>query len=328
MRAIVIREPGGPEVLELRHVPDPTPSRGEILLRVHAAGVNRADLLQRLGKYPAPPGWPADIPGMEVAGEVEALGEGVVDRRVGDRVFAIVGGGGYAEKVVVHAGVVARVPEGMTFSDAAAVPEAFVTAWDAMVDQGRLLAGEDVLVHAVGSGVGTAALQIANAVGARPIGTARTSRKIDAARKLGLGDGIVVEGGKFAEAALSMTHGRGVDVVVELVGGAYVGEDLACLAPKGRIVVVGVMAGAEVPLDLPLLMQKRAEIRGTMLRNRPLEEKILAARALERHLVPLFERGALRPVVDCVLLLEKAGEAHRLMGSNATFGKVVLQVGP
>jgi NADPH2:quinone reductase len=328
MRAIVIREPGGPEVLELRHVPDPTPSRGEILLRVHAAGVNRADLLQRLGKYPAPPGWPADIPGMEVAGEVEALGEGVVDRRVGDRVFAIVGGGGYAEKVVVHAGVVARVPEGMTFSDAAAVPEAFVTAWDAMVDQGRLSAGEDVLVHAVGSGVGTAALQIANAVGARPIGTARTSTKIDAARKLGLGDGIVVEGGKFAEAALSMTYGRGVDVVVELVGGAYVGEDLACLAPKGRIVVVGVMAGAEVRLDLPLLMQKRAEIRGTMLRNRPLEEKILAARALERHLVPLFERGALRPVVDCVLPLEKAGEAHRLMGSNATFGKVVLQIGP
>lgn len=323
MRAIVIREPGGPDVLELRDVPDPTPSRGEILLRVHAAGVNRADLMQRLGRYPAPPGWPADIPGMEVAGEVEALGEGVVDRQVGERVFGIVGGGGYAEKVVVQGPTVARMPQGMAFSDAAAVPEVFITAWDAMVDQGRLSAGEDVLVHAVGSGVGTAALQIANAVGARAIGTARTAAKIDAARKLGLAEGILVEGGKFAETALSMTHGRGVDVVVELVGGAYVAEDLACLAPKGRIVVVGVMGGAQVPLDLPVLMQKRAEIRGTMLRNRPLEEKILAARALEKHLVPLFERGALRPVVDCVLPLGKAAEAHRLMGSNATFGKVV-----
>ncbi len=326
MRAIVIREPGAEEVLELRTVPDPTPSRGEILVRVHAAGVNRADLLQRLGRYPAPPGSPADIPGLEFAGEVEALGDGVADRKVGDRVFGIVGGGGYAEKIVVHARAVSRVPNGMAFSDAAAVPEAFVTAWDAMVEQACLSAGETVLVHAVGSGVGTAALQIAIAVGARAIGTARSAAKIDSARELGLTGGIVAEGGKFAEAVLSTTLGQGVDVVLELVRGSYLAEDMACVAPKGRIVVVGTMAGAQASLELPLLMRKRVEIRGTTLRARPLEEKILAARALEAHLVPLFERGALRPVVDRVLPLEKAGEAHRAMANGETFGKIVLAV--
>jgi putative PIG3 family NAD(P)H quinone oxidoreductase len=326
MRAIVIRQPGGPEVLELLDVPDPTPSRGELVVRVEATAVNRADLLQRLGKYPAPPGSPQDIPGLEVAGEVEALGEGVTERSIGDRVFALVGGGGYAERVVVHARAVARVPDGMPLCDAAAVPEAFVTAWDAMVTQGRLMAGETVLVHAVGSGVGTAALQIARAIGARVLGTARTSEKVDRAKKLGLGDGLVVERGEFAKAVLAMTRGRGVDLVLELVGGAYVAEDLACLAPRGRVVIAGTMGGASAQLDLGLLMRKRAEVRGTVLRSRPLEEKILAARALEEHLVPLFERGALRPVVDRVLPLSEAPEAHRLVASNTTFGKVVLQV--
>jgi putative PIG3 family NAD(P)H quinone oxidoreductase len=328
MRAIVIRQPGGPEVLELRDVPDPTPSRGEVAVRVAATAVNRADILQRLGKYPAPPGSPPDIPGLEVAGEVEALGEDVTERAVGDRVFGLVGGGAYAEKVVVHARAVARIPEGMSFTDAAAVPEAFVTAWDALVTQGRLAPGETALVHAVGSGVGTAALQIAKAVGARVVGTARTPEKIDRAKKLGLGEGVVVEPGKFAQAVLALTRGRGVDVVLELVGGPYVAEDLACLAPRGRVVVAGTMGGASVPLDLGILMHKRAEIRGTVLRSRPLEEKILAARALEEQVVPLFEQGALRPVVDRVLPLGEAAEAHRLVASNTTFGKVILQVRP
>jgi putative PIG3 family NAD(P)H quinone oxidoreductase len=328
MRAIVIRQPGGPEVLELRDVPDPTPSRGEVALRAAATAVNRADLLQRLGKYPAPPGSPPDIPGLEVAGEVDALGEGVTERAVGDRVFALVGGGAYAERVVVHARAVARVPEGMSLCDAAAVPEAFVTAWDAMVTQGRLAAGETALVHAIGSGVGTAALQIGKAVGARVIGTARTPEKIERAKRLGLGDGVLVEQGQFAQAVLAMTRGRGVDLVLELVGGGYVAEDLACLAPRGRVVIAGTMAGASAALDLAVLMHKRAEIRGTVLRSRPLEEKILAARMLEEQIVPLFERGALRPVVDRVLPLSEAAEAHRLVASNATFGKVVLQVRP
>lgn len=326
MRAIVIREPGGPEVLELREVPSPEPSRGEVRVRVRGTAVNRANLLQRMGMYPAPPGSPPDIPGLELAGEVDLLGEGVTELARGDRVFGIVGGGGYAEQAVVHARALARVPAGMSLSDAAAIPEAFVTAWDAMVEQAHLSAGETVLVNAAGSGVGTAALQIARAVGARSIGTVRTPGKVSRIRELGLGDVIVVESGVFAEEVLARTGGRGVDVVVELVGGAYVAQDIACIAPRGRIVVVGAMAGTRADIDLALLMRKRAELRGTMLRSRPLEEKILAARALERHLVPLFAANALRPVVDRVLPLAKAAEAHRLLQTNETFGKVVLEV--
>jgi putative PIG3 family NAD(P)H quinone oxidoreductase len=326
MRAIVIREPGGPEVLELRDVPTPEPARGEVRVRVRATAINRADLLQRMGMYPAPAGSPADIPGLEIAGEVDAIGGDVTELSPGDRVFGIIGGGGYAEHAVVHARALARMPDGMAFRDAAAVPEAFVTAWDAMVDQGRLGAGETVLVHAAGSGVGTAAVQIARAVGARAIGTARTADKLARARSLGLGEAIVVEGGTFSDRVLSLTGGRGVDVVIELVGGAYVAQDLACVAPRGRIVVVGTMAGPSVEVNLAILMRKRIELRGTVLRSRPLEEKILATRALERHLVPLFASGALRPIVDRVLPLEQAGEAHRIVQNNETFGKVVLEV--
>ena len=326
MRAIVITKPGGPEVLELREVPTPLPSRGEVRVRVRATAVNRADLLQRVGAYPAPPGSPADIPGLEIAGEVDALGADVTELAVGDRVFGVVGGGAYAESISVHARTLARMPEGMSFTDAAAVPEAFITAWDAMVDQAGLGAGETVLVHAAGSGVGTAAIQIAQAIGARALGTARTAEKLERAKGLGLHEGIVAEGGKFAENVRKLTIGRGVDVVVELVGGAYVAEDLACIATKGRIVLVGMMAGNQVDLPLGMLMGKRAEIRGTMLRSRPLEEKILAARSFERHVVPLFARGLLKAVVHQVLPLAEAGEAHRLMASNETFGKVVLSV--
>jgi putative PIG3 family NAD(P)H quinone oxidoreductase len=332
MRAIFIREPGGPEVLELREAPLPVPSRGEVRVRVRATAVNRADLLQRLGHYPAPPGSPADVPGLEFAGEVDAVGDGVRELAAGDRVFGIVGGGACAEYLVAHARTLARIPERIAFTDAAAVPEAFVTAWDAMVDQARLSAGEVVLVHAVGSGVGTAALQLARAIGADVVGTARTAEKLRRARELGLRRAIVVHavgeaaGGGFAQQVLAETGGRGVDVVLELVGGAYIPEDLACLALEGRIIVVGMMGGAEARLDLGPLMHKRALLRGTVLRSRPLEEKILAARALERHIAPLLESGAVRPVVGRVLRLEQAAEAHRLVEGNGVFGKVVLTV--
>jgi NADPH:quinone reductase-like Zn-dependent oxidoreductase len=218
------------------------------------------------------------------------------------------------------------MPEALSFTDAAAVPEAFLTAWDAMVDQAGLAAGEAVVVHAVGSGVGTAALQIALAIGAHPIGTARTAEKLARARPLGLEHGVVVEGGRFAGEVLALTGGEGADVVLELVGGAYVAQDLACVAPRGRIVVVGLMGGPLAEVDLALLMHKRATLRGTVLRARPIEEKILAARALERHLAPLFAKRAVRPVVDSVLPLADAGQAHRLMQDNETFGKVVLEV--
>jgi putative PIG3 family NAD(P)H quinone oxidoreductase len=330
MRAIVIREPGGPEMLELREVPTPEASRGEVRVRIRATAVNRADLLQRLGAYPAPPGSPRDIPGIEIAGEVDTVGEGVTEWKAGDRVFGIVGGGGYAEFIVVPARTLARIPDGMSFVDAGAVPEAFLTAWDGMVDQGRLAAGETVLIHAAGSGVGTAAVQIARAVGARSIGTARTRDKLDRARELGLDEAILVggaEGGaSFADEVRARTGGRGADVIVELVGGPYVAQDLACVAYKGRIVVVGMLAGPRVDFDLGALMRKRAEVRGTMLRSRPLEEKILAGLALDRHLAPLFARGLLKPIVDRVFPLDQAADAHRAMHSNETFGKVVLQV--
>jgi NADPH:quinone reductase len=326
MRAIVIARPGGPEVLELREVPDPVPSRGEVRVRVRATAVNRADLLQRAGFYPAPPGWPADIPGMEFAGDVDGLGEGVTDWKEGDRVFGLAGGGSYAERLVIPSRALARVPGALTWTDAAAIPEAFITAYDAMVTLAGLGSGERVLIHAVGSGVGTAASQIARAVGARSIGTARTHAKLERSSALGLDEGIVATGGRFAEEVLRRTGGEGVDVVLDLVGGEYLGENVACAAPRGRIVVVGLLAGTLAQLDLGTLLRKRLTVVGTMLRSRPLEEKILAMQLFARHVAPLFERGALRAVVDRTLPLEKAGEAHVYVASNDGFGKVVLSV--
>jgi NADPH:quinone reductase-like Zn-dependent oxidoreductase len=245
---------------------------------------------------------------------------------MGDRVFGLVGGGAYAEQATVHARALAKIPAGMSFTDAAAIPEAFITAYDAMVTQARLGAGERVLIHAVGSGVGTAAVQIARAIGARSIGTARGADKIERAKTLGLDDGVVARDGRFADAVTKLTGGAGVDVILELVGGAYVAEDLACVALKGRIALVGIMGGPRVDFDLGALMRKRADMFGTMLRARPLEEKIAATRAFARHVVPLFERGLLRPVVDRVLPLDKAAEAHVAMAANEGFGKIVLEV--
>ena len=324
MRAIVITKPGGPEVLELRDVEAPCPQRGEVRVRVRATAVNRADIMQRMGAYPAPPDAPQDIPGLELAGEVDRVGDGVTDLAVGDRVFGIVGGGGYAEHAVTHARALAKIPAAMSFTDAAAIPEAFITAYDAMVTQAGLSSGHAVLVHAAGSGVGTAAIQLARAVGARAIGTARTPEKLERARALGLAHGIVAQSGKFADEVLRVTGGAGADVVLELVGGAYVAEDIACVAQLGRIVLVGLMAGTRADVDLAALLRKRATLRGTMLRARPLEEKIAATQLFARHVVPLFESGVLRAVVDRVLPLDEARAAHVAMATNEGFGKLVL----
>jgi putative PIG3 family NAD(P)H quinone oxidoreductase len=327
VQAIVISRFGGPEVLELRDVATPSPARGEVRVRVRAAAVNRADLLQRLGAYPAPPDAPQDIPGIEFAGEVDAVGEGVTEPSPGERVFGLCGGGAYAEALVVHSRAVVPIPAGLSFTDDAAVPEAFITAWDAMVVQARLGAGERVLVHAAGSSVGTAAVQIARAIGARPIGTARTQDKLDRLRAFGLDQGVLVDGGgTFAAAVMQATAGQGVDVVLELVGGGYLAEDLACVATGGRIVLVGLMAGTRADLDLSRILHQRVQVIGTVLRARPLEEKIAVARQLGRHLVPLIARGDLRPVVDRVLPLGQAARAHAHLASNASFGKVVLAV--
>jgi NADPH:quinone reductase len=323
MRAIAITKPGGPNVLALVERPDPEPSRGEVRVHVRATAVNRADLLQRMGAYPAPADSPPDIPGLEIAGEVAALGPGVERLAVGDRVFGIVGGGGYADAVITHERALARIPDGMSFEDAAAVPEAFITAYDAIVSQAQLATGETLLVHAAGSGVGTAAIQIGRVLGCRVIGTARTQDKLDRARELGLDVGIVPQGGSFADSVRAAAS-DGPHVILELVGGAYVAEDLRCVAPLGRIVLVGLMAGAKSEIELGLVLRKRARILGTVLRSRPLEEKIAAMRVFEANVVPLFARGLLRPIVDSVMPLADAARAHERMASNAGYGKIVL----
>lgn len=328
MRAIVITKPGGPEVLELRDVAVPEPAPGQVRVRIRACAVNRADLMQRMGMYPPPADAPQDIPGLEIAGEVDAVGAGVLELAKGDRVFGVVGGGAYAEAVVVHARTLARIPDSLDFTQAAAVPEAFVTAYDAMVVQGGLTAGEVVLVHAVGSGVGTAAVQIAHAIGARSIGTARSESKLARARALGMNEGVVPGKGsggpEFAARVRELAGPRGVDLVLELVGGTYVPESLASLSERGRLVLVGLLAGTRADLDLAVVLRRRLHVIGTMLRSRPLEEKILAAQLLDRRLAPLFASGALKPVIDRVLPLEKAAEAHASMAENEGFGKLVL----
>jgi putative PIG3 family NAD(P)H quinone oxidoreductase len=318
MRAIAITKPGGPEVLGLVERPLPEPSRGEVRVRVRATAVNRADLLQRMGQYPAPTDSPPDIPGLEIAGEVERVGEGVERLSVGDRVFGLVGGGGYAEYVVTHERALAKIPAGIAFEDAAAVPEAFITAHDAMITQAGLRSGEVVLVSAVGSGVGTAAIQLAHTMGATTVGTARTQDKLDRCASLGLDIGVVPVDGKFADRVPAPA------VIVELVGGSYLAEDLRCVQTLGRIALVGLLAGRKQELDLGSVLGKRVRIFGTVLRARPLEEKIAATRAFEAQVVPLLARGAVKPVVDEVLPLAEAARAHEKMASNRCFGKIVL----
>lgn len=321
MRAAVIRE--GSLVVEDR--PEPEPGVGEVRVRVHASAVNRADLIQIRGMYPAPNDAVQDVPGLEYAGVVDAVGPKVFGVAVGDRVYGLVGGGAYAESLVVHAETCAPLPEGVNLVEAAALPEAYLTAYDAMVSQAGLSAGETVLVHAVGSGVGTAALQIARAIGASVVGTARTETKLDDARAMGLEHGIAVSDARFAEAVLAATGGRGVDVVLDLVGGAYVNESLGCMAAKGRLVLVGLLAGAHGELDLGAILRKRLSIRGTVMRSRPLEEKLGAARVLARHLGPLFASRRLTPVIHREFSLAEANEAVALVARNEGFGKVVLR---
>jgi NADPH2:quinone reductase len=325
MRAISITKPGGPEVLALVERQTPEPSRGEVRVRVRATAVNRADLLQRMGAYPAPADSPPDVPGLEYAGEVDAVGVGVERLAAGDRVFGLVGGGGYAESLVTHERAAAKIPDGMSFEDAAAVPEAFVTAYDALVANAELRGGETVLVHAIGSGVGTAAAQLGRALGAFVIGTARTQDKLDRARELGMAAGVVAADARFADAVRAIAS-DGPRVVLELVGGAYLAEDLRCVALRGRIVLVGLLAGARADVDLGAILRKRVRVTGTVLRARPLEEKLAAMRAFETEVVPLLARGLVRPIVDCVMPLADAARAHERMASNAGFGKIVLRV--
>jgi putative PIG3 family NAD(P)H quinone oxidoreductase len=326
MKAVLFTGKGGPEVIEWRETTDPAPARGEVLVRVRAAAMNRADLLQRRGLYPPPPGTRDDIPGLELAGEIVAVGDGVFAWKPGDRVMAIASGEAQAELTVVHERMLLRVPEGMSLEDAGAIPEAGVTSHDALFTLGGLRPGWPVLVHAVGSGVSTAAVQIAKAAGATVIGTSRTEEKLERARALGMDHGVLVgkEEPRFADEVKRLTGRRGCPLVLDFIGAPYAAENLAALAPGGRIVVIGTMGGAKPTVDLSLLMRARATIVGTVLRPRPLEEKIAASQAFARDVLPLVAAGRVKPVVDAVLPAARVREAHERMERNESFGKIVL----
>jgi putative PIG3 family NAD(P)H quinone oxidoreductase len=323
MRAVVFTGAGGNEVIRIEERPDPEPGLGEVLVRASFAGINPADTLQRAGRYPPPPGAPADIPGLEVCGTVESCGEGAARWRPGDRVFGLVGGGGLADRVVVHETNVAAVPPSLGEREAAAVAEVFITAHDAVVTQCGLAAGETLLVHGAAGGVGSAACQIGVELEARVIAVVRSGAAADAVSGLGAEP---VADDDFAAEVAEKTAGAGVDVVIELVGAPHFPGNLDVLARKGRIVVVGVGAGAEASVPLLALMQKRASMRGTVLRPRSVEEKADAVAAFERDVVPGLAAGRIRPVIDSVFPLDDAAKAFERLEGPGKFGKVLLDL--
>ncbi len=327
MKAIVITKPGGAEVLEVREVPTPEPRGEQVRVRVRACGLNRADLMQCRGNYPAPPGSPADVPGLEYAGEIDALGPDVTGPfKVGDRVFGIVGGGGQAEYVVTHERMAVPMPANLDFEHAAAVPEVFLTAHDALETQADLKPGERVLIHAVGSGVGTAAVQLAHAMGCTVYGTSRTTEKLELAHALGLDFGFDSASSDFVELIRQQTGGGGVDVVIDLVGAAVLAGNVAALAPRGRLILVGLLGGGTATVELSVLLRKRLTVVGTTLRARPIEEKIAATQRFARRVVPWLERELVRPVLDRVFAFEDVRAAQARLESDLSFGKVVLRL--
>jgi NADPH2:quinone reductase len=328
MKAVVITKFGGPEVLAIQEVPTPQPGPGQVLARVHATALNRADLLQRQGKYPAPQGVVQNIPGLEFAGEVAELGPGAMYWEKGDRVFGLTPGGAHADYVVVEEGRLAAIPSGMDWVTAAAIPEVFITAYDALISQAHMQVGENALIHAVGSGVGLAAVQIARAFGAVPYGTSRTPDKIDRAKRYGLEAGCVVDDklSPLEEFTKKSTAERGFNVVLDLVGGSYVAGSLTVLAPRGRIMLVASMGGSKITLDLGQIHKRRAHLIGTILRARPVEEIAEVMRAFSEHVVPLFAAGKLRVAIDKTFPISNIQEAHRYQESNQSFGKIVLTI--
>jgi len=329
MKAVQIVSFGGVEGLEVRDTADaPQPAADRVRVRVRAAGLNRADILQRLGRYPAPPGYPQDIPGLEFAGEVENVGEDARAWRIGDRVFGITGGGAQAQYVTVPESALARVPDNLNCVEAAAIPEVFMTAHDALFTQCRLQMGERVLIHAAGSGVGTAASQLVKAAGAIAYGTSRRAEKLERAKDFGLSESIAVgnDPSFFADAVNTWTEGHGVNIILDLVGAAYLKPNLDALATRGRLIFVGTTSGSKAEIEYGIVMRKRLRIMGTSLRTRSTEEKATATRLFAQHVVPLLADGAVQPVVDSVFRIEEVREAHKRIESNETFGKVVLTI--
>lgn len=326
MTAVEIRTPGGPEVLVPARRPVPAPAAGEVLIEVAAAGVNRPDVLQRKGGYAPPPG-ASDIPGLELAGRVVALGEGAGDWKVGDAVTALVAGGGYAEYCTAPAPQCLPVPKGLSLLEAAAIPETYFTVWTNVFDRGGLKAGEAFLVHGGSSGIGTTAIQLAAAFGARVFATAGSAEKVAACEALGAERGINYREEDFVAAVKEATGGNGVNLVLDMVGGSYVQRDIAALAPDGRLVFIAFLGGAKAEVDFSQIMMKRLTVTGSTLRPRPIAFKAAIAQNLKAKVWPLLEAGKARPQIFKTFPLAQASEAHALMESSAHVGKIVLTVG-
>ncbi len=324
MRAVVLREYGGPEVLRVEDVPEPVAGPEEVVVDIAATALNRADTLQRMGLYGGPPA-EHEIPGLEYSGTVSAVGERVAGRAVGDQVMGIVGGGAYAEKLSVHERQTIAIPATVSLADAAAIPEVFMTAWDALVVQGGLTTGRTALVHAGASGVGTASIQIAKALGARIIVTA-SSGKVGRCRELGADLAVDYTADDFADAVADFTGGEGVDVVLDVIGGEYLARNVKSLKTKGRIIQVGVMGTGMVDFNVASLLAKRAQLIGTVLRARPIEEKIALTQRFAAEIVPRFDDGSLAPVIDSRYTLDTISQAHERMGANANIGKIMIDV--
>jgi putative PIG3 family NAD(P)H quinone oxidoreductase len=324
MICIAIAAPGGPEQLVVQRRPLPAPKSGEVLIRVHAAGVNRPDVVQRLGQYPPPPG-ASDLPGLEVAGEIAALGPGTTGFAVGDRVCALLAGGGYAEYATAHAGSCLPLPAGLDMVAAAAIPETYFTVWHNVFERGALARGETLLVHGGSSGIGTTAIQLAKARGATVIATAGSDAKRDACRALGADVAINYRSQDFVEAVRALPD-KGVDVILDMVGGSYLPRNVRCLKPDGRLVVIAFLDGPKGELDLASVMLKRLTITGSTLRARDTGFKARLAGAVKANVWPLLAADTARPVIDRVLPLAEAAQAHRVMESSAHIGKIILKV--
>jgi putative PIG3 family NAD(P)H quinone oxidoreductase len=323
MRAVTIREPGGPDVLTVTEQPDPTAGPGEVVLDVAATAVNRADTLQRQGHYPPPPG-ASEVPGLECSGTIRAVGEGVTGWSVGDRVCALLAGGGYAEQVAVPAGQLMPVPDGIDLITAGALPEVACTVWSNVFMIAGLQPHETLLVHGGAGGIGTMAIQVAHALGTRVLTTAGTPEKRELCRSLGADVAIDYREQDFVEETMAATDGRGVDVVLDNMGAKYLGRNVSALATEGRLVIIGMQGGSKGELDIGALLRKRGAVIATSLRARPVEEKAAICAAVAEHVWPLVADGAVRPIVHTTLPLEKAGEAHRLMEDGTHSGKIVL----
>src|SRR3984885_1106495 len=323
MHAVVISEPGGPEVLQWTEVPDPRPGPGEVIVEVAAAGVNRADMLQRQGFYPPPPGAPP-YPGLECSGTVAALGEGVTQWNIDDQVCALLSGGGYAEQVVVPAGQLLPVPKSTTLVEAAGLPETLCTVYSNVFLAARLEVGETLLIHGGGSGIGTMAIQLAKHAGARVAVTVGSQSKLDACRELGADIAINYREDDFVESLMEATAGHGADVILDIIGASYLARNIAALAPDGRIANIGMQQGRKAELDFGALMAKRGAIISTSLRARPREQKGAIVAAVTEHVWPVVGAGLIRPVIDTELPMQQAAQAHRIMAESTHTGKILL----